>query len=104
MIVGALRDCGQIESGKSDVKGDVYVRRVLGRAVLGFAIDPEMAVQLARELHSADPWQLDAQLWVVGKTWCHTRDPECLRCYLARHCAYAIGSKNSKGIGRARVF
>ena len=90
MIVGALRDCAQITSGKSDVKGDTYVRRVLGRAVLGEATDPETAVQLARDLHPADPWQLDAQLWIVGKTWCLPRNPECSQCYLASYCEYAL--------------
>ena len=71
MVVGALRDCGQLTGTASDVKGDVYVCRVLGRAVLGEATDPETAVRLARQLHSADPWQLDAQLWDVGKSYCH---------------------------------
>ena len=42
MIVGALRDCGQIE-GTSDVRADVYVRRVLGRAVCGDPNDPKAA-------------------------------------------------------------
>jgi endonuclease III len=90
MIVGALRDCGQITAGNSDVKGDIYVRRVLGRAVLGHVTDAETAVQVARELHHADPWQLDAQLWLVGKMWCHSQTPECSQCYLVRYCEYAL--------------
>jgi endonuclease III len=90
MVVGALRDCGQLTGATSDVKGDVYVRRVLGRAVLGEPTDPEMAVRLARQLHPTDPWQLDAQLWYVGKSYCHAGDPTCSQCYLAPHCAYAL--------------
>jgi endonuclease III len=90
MIVGALRDCGEITGAASDVKGDVYVRRVLGRAVLEETTDPETAVRLARQLHPADPWQLDAQLWYVGKSYCHADDPNCSQCYLAPHCAYAL--------------
>jgi len=35
MIVGALPDCGQIKGGSGDVKADVHLRRVLGRAVYG---------------------------------------------------------------------
>ena len=69
MVVGALRDCGRIKDTTSDVKRDVYVRRVLGRAVLGEPTDPEAAVALARQLYPADPWQLDAQLWHVGRTY-----------------------------------
>jgi endonuclease III len=90
MIVGALRDCGQIKSTTSDVKGDVYVCRVLGRAVLGEMTDPETAVNLARQLHPADPWQLDAQLWYVGRSYCRATNPNCSHCYLAPHCAYAL--------------
>ena len=89
MVVGALRDCGQIMGTTSDVKGDVYVRRVLGRAVWGKEIDPEKAVALAHQLYPADPWQLDAQLWYIGKTYCRTT-PTCSRCYLAPYCAYAL--------------
>jgi hypothetical protein len=92
MVVGALRDCGQITGTTSDVKGDVYVRRVLGRAIWGKEIDSEMAemaVTLAHQLHPADPWQLDAQLWYIGKNYCRTT-PNCSRCYLAPYCAYAL--------------
>ena len=91
MVVGALRDCGRIKDTTSDVKRDVYVRRVLGRAVLGEPTDPEAAVALARQLYPADPWQLDAQLWHVGRTYCHTSNLDCLKCYLSEHCAYASG-------------
>jgi endonuclease III len=89
MIVGALRDCGQL-SGASDVKADVYVCRVLGRAVCGDQTTPEIALQLARGLCPSDPWQLDWPVWNVGKTHCHANNPDCSLCYLAPHCAYAL--------------
>lgn len=92
MIVGALRDCGEIK-GASDVKADVYVCRVLGRAVFGETIDPETAVRLARQMHP-DPWQLDAQLWYIGRSFCEASNPWCPQCYLATHCAYALGRKH----------
>ena len=60
MIVGALRDCGEISAEASDVKGDIYVRRVLGRLLTGEIVDGETAVDSARKLYPADPWQLDA--------------------------------------------
>ena len=89
MVVGALRDCGQIK-GASDVKADVYVCRVLGRAVLGEPTDPATAAELARQLHPADPWQLDWPLWNVGNSQCHATNPACSQCYLAPYCAYAL--------------
>jgi endonuclease III len=91
MIVGALRDCGQIQASQSDVKGDVYVCRVLGRAMLGKITDAETAVRLAQRLHP-DPWRLDSQLWDVGNRFCRKLHPDCRQCYLAPHCAYATGA------------
>jgi hypothetical protein len=91
MIVGALRDSDQIGGVASDVKGDVSVCRVLGRAIIGKPTDAETAVKLARKLHPADPWQLDYSLWDIGSHWCKTQ-PICSKCYLAPHCAYALAS------------
>jgi endonuclease III len=93
MIVGALRDCGEIKADASDVKGDIYVRRVLGRALTGDIVDAETAVKLARELHPADPWQLDAQLWQIGSAYCTAKHPKCGGCYLAPHCIYAASRR-----------
>ena len=89
MIVGALRDCGQVH-GASDVKADVYVCRVLGRAVLGNTTDTTTAAKLARQLHPADPWQIDWSLWNVGKAFCAASQPTCTQCYLSAHCAFAL--------------
>lgn len=88
MIVGALRDCGQVV-GASDVKADVYVRRVLGRAVRGEIRDPDSTTELARRLNRDDPWQLDWPIWNVGKAYCNSKSPDCRSCYLRGDCAYA---------------
>lgn len=90
MIVGALRDCGQIR-GASDLKADVYVRRVLGRALLGRVSSAKEATDFARKLYPTDPWQLDWPLWNIGTQHCHAQTPECRRCYLAPHCVLAQG-------------
>ena len=92
MIVGALRDCGQIsgESGiKSDVKGDVHVCRVLGRVFDGKEIRTAVAVAMARKMNPADPWQLDSSLWRLGQTNCYPKSPKCTGCYLKSDCKYA---------------
>jgi endonuclease III len=90
MIVGALRDCGQIKGGTGDVKADVHLRRVLGRAVYGEEIsgaDAAKVIQLTRNLN-ADPWQLDLPLRNVGKSYCRPTSPNCPSCYLRPHCVY----------------
>jgi hypothetical protein len=65
--------------------------------MLGKPTDPETAVRLAARLHPADPWQLDAQLWYVGKTHCYASSPDCSPCYLAPHCAYALRGQRVDG-------
>ncbi|HVV45947.1 MAG TPA: hypothetical protein VHC72_12115 [Bryobacteraceae bacterium] len=101
MIVGALRDCNEISLQASDVKGDVYVRRVLGRILAGEIVDAETAVKSARELYPDDPWQLDAQLWQIGSLYCKARRPKCGGCYLAAHCVYAASQRSSGRSGPA---
>jgi len=90
MIVGALRDCGQLKGDSGDVKADRHLRRVLGRAVYGEEISGTEAakvIELTRNL-SADPWQLDLPLWNVGKSCCRPTSPNCPNCYLQPHCVY----------------
>lgn len=90
MIVGALRDCGQIKGDSGDVKADLHLRRVLGRAVYGEEIKATEAakvIQLTRKLN-ADPWKLDLPLWNVGKSYCRPTSPNCPDCYLQPHCVY----------------
>ena len=92
MIVGALRDCGQLKGDSGDVKADRHLRRVLGRAVYGEEIrgtEVAKVIQLARNL-SADPWQLDLPLWNVGKSCCRPTSPNCQNCYLQPHCVYYL--------------
>ena len=54
MIAGALRDCGQIKGGSGDVKADLHLRRVLGRAVYGEEISGADATKVI-ELICARP-------------------------------------------------
>ncbi len=89
MIVGALKDCGQISSDKSDVKADVHVCRVLGRVFDGKAISPAAAVSIARKMYPADPWYLDSPLWELGQKRCNSESPKCVGCYLQSQCKYA---------------
>lgn len=91
MIVGALRESGQIKGDAGDVKADVHVRRVLGRAVFGEEIgtvDATKIIELTRQLHPPDPWQLDWPLWNLGRTNCRPTNPVCQSCYLRPLCAY----------------
>lgn len=90
MIVGALKDC-KIVSGKGDPKADNRVCRVIGRCVLGEAIDPVNAfdaIRICRELYPEDPWQLDNPIWLLGEKTCTDKNPVCGNCYLHEKCAF----------------
>jgi hypothetical protein len=89
MIVGALKDCGQISTDRSDVKADVHVCRVLGRVFDGKEATPATAIKLASSLNPDDPWQLDRPLWNLGQTKCDHKSPKCADCYLKTDCKYA---------------
>jgi len=90
MIVGALRDVGQIQ-GKGDVKADVHVCRVIGRVFFGKQTTPETTTKLTRQLNSSDPWHFDSTLWTIGSSFCHPKAPDCPKCFLSAQCAYAQG-------------
>ena len=90
MVVGALIDTGQIE-GKGDVKVDIHVRRVLGRAVQGreFPLqETGRVIDLTREMHPDNPWLLDRPLYLLGKRTCQAKEPKCTSCDLRVECAY----------------
>ena len=88
MIVGALRDTGQI-TGTGDVKADIHVRRVLGRVLTGDApLTPEDATEVTRAMYPDDPWRLDAPLYWLGRRVCRAISPDHINCYLNRECLY----------------
>jgi endonuclease III len=75
-----------------DVSVDVHVRRVFRR--LGFVRNKasnEEIIYTARELNPAYPGVFDLPTWEVGQAWCHEQNPECLKCYLRKHCPTAGG-------------
>jgi len=91
MVVGALIDTQQMD-GIGDVKVDIHVKRVLGRAVHGSQLDDVAAVlSLTRSMHPANPWLLDRPLFSLGKQVCSATEPKCSSCYLNTVCAFAIG-------------
>jgi endonuclease III len=88
MAAGGLVDTGWIR-GRADVKADVYVRRTLGRVLVGEPIEPDAAVTFARELYPRNPWRLDGPLFLIGKKHCHLAEPNCSECPLGKNCSYA---------------
>lgn len=90
MIVGALIDTGQVK-GKSDVKVDIHVRRVLGRIFLGHEfseLEESKVIDLARYMYPDNPWLLDRPLYLLGKQLCVANNPKCSSCFMQVDCTY----------------
>ncbi len=95
MILGALFDSGIIE-GKSDVKVDIHVRRVLGRSARGHSFETSETnevTSLTRQMSPDNPWLLDDQLYSLGQHICTSKKPDCSQCYLSPHCHYSETNK-----------
>lgn len=74
----------------SDIAYDVHVRRVFLRTGLVEVDDQDHMVSTARIIHPQRPGALDAPAWVIGRTWCRPRDPDCPMCVLDDVCAHRI--------------
>jgi len=91
MIAGALFDTGLI-TGSGDVKADIHVKRVLGRAVMGAKagyVDPNEAIRITQVMFPENPWLLDRPVFELGKSLCSAERPTCNLCYLRPVCRYA---------------
>ena len=74
----------------SDIAYDVHVRRVFLRTGMAEIDDQDHMVATARLAHPQRPGALDAPAWVIGRTWCRPRDPDCPACPLDDVCAHRI--------------
>lgn len=87
MTVGALYDEDELPRAL-DVKADVHVRRVFGRAVSGSEYAPDEVVAATERMLPDTKWSLDAPAWHVGHTYCHRTAPDCGSCPLFACCIY----------------
>jgi uncharacterized HhH-GPD family protein len=83
----------------SDIAYDVHVRRVFLRTGLAQRDKVAEMVAIARVLHPERPGELDNPAWDIGRSWCHSKKPDCPGCPLVKVCPRFIERGNSvKGI------
>ena len=70
----------------SDIAFDVHIRRVFLRSGLAEVDDQVHMVEAARRHWPKRPGLLDLPAWVIGRTWCRPRDPECDACAISYAC------------------
>jgi endonuclease III len=87
MTVGALLDEEQVD-GAGDVKPDIHLKRVLGRALEGHEFTEVEVIHATRVMRPTDRWPLDWPTWHIGRNWCHKNGPDCAECPIQSVCAY----------------
>lgn len=97
MTVGILYDTKQIE-GAGELKADIHVRRVLGRVFTGDMVSAEAALDIAREMMPRGSWDLDAQLFRLGRSTCKKTNPDCGRCFLRAKCKFRKDSRRRNAV------
>lgn len=70
-------DCGFYRWDQINMAVDVHVRRVWKRAGLVADTSIETITTTASRLHPSYPGELDLPTWLIGRTWCHERRPDC---------------------------
>lgn len=94
MVVGALLDEEQVE-GTGDVKPDVHLKRVLGRALEGREFTEVEVLAATRAMRPSDPWALDWPSWHIGHNWCYASGPHCAECPLTSECRYRLAKSRN---------
>jgi uncharacterized HhH-GPD family protein len=80
------------EMSGSDVAYDVHIRRVFLRSGLVENDDVDHMVETAREIWPERPGILDLPSWVIGRTWCRPKNPNCGSCPIGKECARLISA------------
>jgi len=99
-----IRHFGLQLAGLADttVAYDVHVRRVFLRAGLTESDTVEGLTVAARAACPESPGSLDLAAWLVGRTWCRPREPQCARCRIGEACARRVWL-DVEGVGVRRT-
>ncbi|NVM54983.1 MAG: hypothetical protein HWN66_14860 [Candidatus Helarchaeota archaeon] len=83
-----VRDLGVSAQNKQwiDVSDDTHVSRVFQRTGLIDTYTHEALLNAARDLNADYPGALDLPSWLIGRRFCHAREPECSSCPLEEDC------------------
>lgn len=73
-----------------DIKADTHTMRVLYRLGAASIQSEKKAIEAARKLNPDYPGEVDGPLWIIGRRWCHTYDPNCGECPMNNVCINRI--------------
>lgn len=69
-----------------DVSVDEMIMRVFQRAGLSRSNNAKEIIEAARQLNPSFPGALDYPCWMIGRTWCLPKNPNCAECYISQVC------------------
>jgi len=76
-----------------DISYDIHIRRVFLRTGLVEKDTVDSMVKTARKLNPEYPGILDNPCWVIGRKYCHPRNPKCEKCPLSKVCSKLLNIK-----------
>jgi len=69
-----------------DISYDIHIRRVFLRTGLVEKDDMNLMIRTARKLNPEYPGVLDNPCWIIGREYCHPKNPKCDKCPISRVC------------------
>lgn len=69
-----------LDKENMDIKADVHTIRVLYRLGISKELSEKATNEAARKMNPKYPGQLDTPLWIIGRSWCFARKPDCFHC------------------------
>ena len=90
-----VRDFGIEVKDKSgvDISYDIHIRRVFLRAGLAEQDDMNLVIKTARKLNPEYPGVLDNPCWIIGRKYCHPKNPKCNKCPISKECPKLLNIK-----------
>jgi len=69
-----------------DISYDIHVRRVFLRTGLAERDEINHMITVARKLNPEYPGILDNPCWIIGRRYCHPKNPKCGECPISKTC------------------
>jgi uncharacterized HhH-GPD family protein len=73
-----------------DISYDIHIRRVFLRTGLVEKDNMNSMIEIARKLNPEYPGLLDNPCWIIGRKYCHFKNPKCNQCPISKVCPKII--------------
>ena len=81
-----------------DISYDIHIRRVFLRTGLVEKDDMNLMIKTARKLNPEYPGALDNPCWIIGREYCHPKNPKCDKCPILKVCPKLLNTPLPKTV------